>query len=105
MTDTSPATREIQPPTPGKGDCWVEIITEAHRSGWPEQVLDLMRARRQLGIERYGQPLQHGDGRGLDDALQEALDLAVYLWRDGHEMMAWDALRLMRQILALKDEQ
>lgn len=45
---------------------------------------DLVRAdllkRLQLGIERYGQPLQANNGRdALMDAYEEALDLTVYL--------------------------
>lgn len=36
--------------------------------------------RKQLGVQRYGQPLQPGNGRNaLRDAYEEALDLSVYL--------------------------
>lgn len=43
-------------------------------------VIDDMKARDQLGRERYGTPLQAHNGRdALTDAYQEALDLAVYL--------------------------
>ena len=39
-----------------------------------------MEERRQVGIERYGTPLQPNNGRdALVDAYQEALDLACYL--------------------------
>lgn len=39
-----------------------------------------MHARRLLGYERYGTPLQPHNGRdALWDAYEEALDLAVYL--------------------------
>ena len=38
--------------------------------------------RREVGIARYGQPLRYGDGRGLMDAVQEALDLCGYLARE-----------------------
>lgn len=47
-------------------------------------------ARKQLGIERYGTPLQPNNGRDcLRDAFEEAVDLATYLAqaiieRDGH---------------------
>ncbi len=45
-----------------------------------ELVIEDMRARDQVGRERYGTPLQAGNGRdALMDAYQEALDLAVYL--------------------------
>jgi hypothetical protein len=37
--------------------------------------------RRRIGLERYGQPLQSGNGRSdLRDALEEAVDLAAYLF-------------------------
>jgi len=39
-----------------------------------------MKARRKMGIEKYGTPLQPNNGRNaLIDAYQEVLDLAVYL--------------------------
>ncbi|NUS59165.1 MAG: hypothetical protein HOV66_30555 [Streptomycetaceae bacterium] len=44
------------------------------------QVVDDIVARRQVGIERYGTPLQPHNGRdALRDAYEEALDLAMYL--------------------------
>lgn len=46
---------------------------------WP-QVVEDMKARHELGIKRYGTPLQPFNGRAaLRDAYEEALDLAVYL--------------------------
>lgn len=46
---------------------------------WPIVVGD-MQARHNLGIKRYGTPLQPHNGRdALRDAYEEALDLAVYL--------------------------
>ena len=43
-------------------------------------VLEDVIRRRQLGILRYGTPLQAGNGRDmLRDAYEEALDLAIYL--------------------------
>lgn len=58
----------VQPaPSPSAGDIWQSVIAD-------------MEARRRLGIERYGVPLQPNNGRDpLIDAYQEALDLAVYL--------------------------
>lgn len=45
-----------------------------------ELVVEDMRARDQLGRERYGTPLQAGNGRdALRDAYEEALDLVAYL--------------------------
>lgn len=55
------------PPKPSSGDIW-------------RLVIDDMEARRAIGIERYGTPLQAHNGRdALIDAYQEALDLCVYL--------------------------
>jgi hypothetical protein len=46
---------------------------------WPIVMAD-MQARHELGIKRYGTPLQPFNGRdALRDAYEEALDLAVYL--------------------------
>lgn len=43
-------------------------------------VIQDIRDRKQLGIERYGVPLQANNGRNaLLDAYQEALDLCIYL--------------------------
>lgn len=43
-------------------------------------VIEDMLARDQVGRERYGVPLQAGNGRdALRDAYEEALDLAAYL--------------------------
>lgn len=42
--------------------------------------------RLQIGIERYGQPLQPGNGRdSLQDAYEEILDLAVYIRNELYE--------------------
>lgn len=46
---------------------------------WPLVIAD-MKARDRLGRERYGVPLQPGNGRdALRDAYEEALDLCAYL--------------------------
>jgi hypothetical protein len=43
-------------------------------------VIEDIKERKRLGIERYGTPLQKFNGRnGLIDAYQEALDLVQYL--------------------------
>ncbi len=67
-------------PTPGEGDVWAEVIADGERKGSiPPRVLDLMRERRQVGIDRYGVPLQRGNGRdGLRDLLEELLDAVAY---------------------------
>lgn len=59
-------------------DVWQEIIDEL-----PEHLLFLKPIcieRREQGIERYGVPLSRVNGRDhLYDAIQEGLDLAVYM--------------------------
>lgn len=61
------AIKAMPSPTNGHGDMWREVIAD-------------MEARRRLGIERYGKPVQTGNGRdALLDAYHEALDLVVYL--------------------------
>lgn len=43
-------------------------------------VIDDIKSRREIGISRYGTPLQAHNGRdALRDAYEEALDLAMYL--------------------------
>lgn len=43
-------------------------------------VIEDMKARKELGIKRYGTPLQAFNGRNaLQDAYEEVLDLTVYL--------------------------
>lgn len=49
----------------------------------------LLESRKQLGIKRYGQPLQAFNGRNaLQDVLEEALDVAAYsaqaIWEQDH---------------------
>ena len=54
-------------------------VPNGSRPIW-EIVIDDMRERDRQGREKYGVPLQAGNGRdALVDAYQEALDLAVYL--------------------------
>lgn len=43
-------------------------------------VSDDVQVRKQVGIKKYGMPLQASNGRDhLQDAYEEALDLAIYL--------------------------
>lgn len=45
-----------------------------------DQLIEKLLERKKLGIERYGVALQMNNGRdALQDALDEALDLVVYL--------------------------
>ena len=64
-------------PLHASGDVWSEVIADL-----PEGHIlrPLCEARRLFGIEKYGTPVQRANGRNhLVDALQEALDLMVYL--------------------------
>lgn len=68
-------------PKPGRGDMWASLIerVESRRLA-PPHIIDLMKARRQLGIERYGAPLQAGNGRdAVREAIEETLDQMAYL--------------------------
>lgn len=60
-------------------DTQPDPIPNASTPVW-ELVIADMRARDHVGRQRYGVPLQAGNGRdALKDAYEEALDLAVYL--------------------------
>jgi hypothetical protein len=71
-------------PTPSDGpDVWAEAIKHAEEVNLGPSLIQRMRERRALGVERYGTPLQPGNGRdNLRDALEEALDLYAYLYAE-----------------------
>ena len=89
-------------PSGGTGDCWAELIEIIEtRETWVgfRELLPEMRARRELGIERYGQPVRRDDGRDAKrDAEEEALDLAVYLVRLDRLQDAWSVLRIFNRV-------
>lgn len=74
--------RQPNPINESSDDVWQEIIDEL-----PEHLLFLKPfciERRQQGIERYGVPLSRNNGRDpLVDAVQEGLDMAVYMKAEG----------------------
>ena len=78
------------PPVDGVGDVWADLIAEAETDGrCSPTLLAAMRERRELGIQRYGKPLQYANGRDpLIDAAQELLDAAVYLRQAGRPELA-----------------
>lgn len=86
--DPAPAATPEPDPTPGDGDVWAEII--ARLGDGP--LKDACIARRQMGIDKYGQPLQRGDGRNhaIDEG-QDHLDATAYraarLGADGEGVM------------------
>ena len=80
------ATATQPPPKPGRGDVLAELAAMHQEvfdlGGHPTEGLlaEALRARRELGIARYGTPLQYDNGRDYRaDALQEALDLYAYI--------------------------
>jgi hypothetical protein len=67
------------PAAEGWGDFATDLHTAAPGTVWDLVVRD-MHGRDALGMRKYGRPLQPHDGRDtLQDAYEEALDLAVYL--------------------------
>lgn len=85
------------PPTPSTGDVWAEVIASPVARLVPSALVADCRARRELGIDRYGVPLQRGNGRDHRlDAREEALDLVAYLHAgDAPWPLRWAALGLL----------
>jgi hypothetical protein len=82
-------------PTPNAGpDLWEEIIA-------------MMRQRQAVGLARYGTALQSHNGRNaLRDALDEALDMSVYLHQHRREMQELgDELRAFARGLPARPEE
>jgi hypothetical protein len=71
---------EQPPPIPNGGaDVWALCISDAMKRGDRPRLVALRQRRREIGIARYGTPLQVGNGRdNLRDATEEALDLEAY---------------------------
>ena len=89
------------PPVDGVGDVWADLIAEAETDGrCSPTLLAAMRERRELGIQRYGKPLQYENGRDpLTDAAQELLDAAVYLRQAGETTFAMLTLDLADRVI------
>lgn len=83
------------PPTPGTGDLWLDVIERT-----TDPVLrELYVARRAQGLARYGVPLQRDNGRNhLCDAVQEAVDLVVYLEAAAQRELQAEAEGLARAV-------
>ncbi|HEY9646761.1 MAG TPA: hypothetical protein V6C88_10345 [Chroococcidiopsis sp.] len=65
-------------PIPNEGEAIANIVIREY--GHIEGLTGLFEIRKQQGIERYGVALQPFNGRDAQiDALQEAVDLTVYL--------------------------
>lgn len=96
--------REVRPqpsPAPATGDVWLDLVDAVEV---PDRLRLLMLARRRQGIERYGVPLQRDNGRDhAADALQEALDGAVYCEAMGRRDLAAEFLGLAGKLMAAGD--
>jgi len=88
-------------PLASDGDVWAEIIAELDAT---DPLRALAVERRAQGIERYGTPLQRDNGRDhLVDALQEAMDLWVYLRAAGLEGLSARARGMAREIALIME--
>lgn len=74
------------PPKPGGQEVWPAVVddllgnVDGDLGRVAAGLLADIQERQQVGLERYGTPLQTHNGRdALTDAYQEALDLVVYL--------------------------
>lgn len=77
--DTSSCQHEGVPVKPQREGDQPMPVANDKPAVWPIVMAD-MQSRHELGIKRYGTPLQPFNGRdALRDAYEEALDLAVYL--------------------------
>jgi len=88
------------PPKPGTGDVWLGGIEMAKRDAPSHSWLHrLMEERRELGIARYGTPLQYGNGRDVrHDLREELLDAYAYatqLRSEGMRLAVLDLLLLV----------
>lgn len=93
MTTTGPTkTRPGDQPLPVGGQ---ECVQDA--------LIADIRARRDIGIERYGSALMTHNGRdAVQDALEEAVDLAVYLKQVALEVRDYEAA--LDRVAAVRDE-
>ena len=84
-------------PADDNPEVWPAVLASVEPNTW---LLALMRERDAMGRAKYGVPLRVWDGRdAVADALQEALDLVVYLQRAAMRCADADdarALMLMR---------
>lgn len=78
MGDHNRATDVQPPPVEAEGDVWAELIHYAKGFGM-HALAEEFEALRQFGIDKYGVPLQRGNGRDHEtDLRQELLDGVAY---------------------------
>jgi hypothetical protein len=91
-------------PTPATGDTWQEIIDSLPDGALRNAAI----ARRQLGIERYGTPLQRNNGRdNRRDLVEELLDAMAYAHNepDGSYAAVFVQRSLRQMLIALLGDQ
>lgn len=67
---------------------------EAAVQGLSPCLVECLRARAQVGLDKYAEPLAIGWPLATYGALQEALDLLVYLWAD-EQATKWERERAL----------
>lgn len=103
------ATQEQPTPVPGDGvSCHDRAVEAVLRAGTTDDLdlalVEALRARQELGVQRYGTTLQRGNGRdALVDAIQEGLDMIAYLAQAGLEDS--DAFRVAHGLMVMLIEQ
>jgi hypothetical protein len=72
-----------EPPPVKRGVEVTPLLLEwLEKEGASDHVKELIRARHEYGLKKYGQGLMSEDGRGtMEDARQEAGDLLQYLFK------------------------
>ncbi len=103
--DHSIATYTQPDPVPNNCGFVVDELLEEFTGVVDDRLLEDLKHRRDLGIERYGTALQYNNGRlPLVDAYQEVLDAIVYLQQSREYTLRDEAiefalrLRLLAQI-------
>ena len=81
------------------------ILTDEFLADLPDDVAEALRLRRQFGLDKYGTVLRSHNGRDpLADALQEALDLIVYLQQSIMERPHATRIWLLEETVLLAKE-
>lgn len=89
------AALEQPPPRPGGRDVVADLLPTL-----PACLVPAVRARAELGLARYGEPLRTDDGRhAAADLVQELLDALVYAHR--LKMMGWGNGELQRDLVEI----
>jgi hypothetical protein len=101
VTET-PRPGDQPPPIPSSGPGMHDVAIASWREHdgtiWPSIIRE-MEARRDVGLERYGRPLQAWNGRdALRDLLEELLDAAAYTHQVAAEARAAEVAEVARLI-------